>query len=179
MLKKVWIVLVSFRFHEVDLLCLSLTSQVHCFPLIIIIIIILLLPQRQSKKRRRSPKSNKNSSGHLTPAQSFDWESTESRPLVPSRRKEAGEDYWIDEKDLLKFEAEQQAMKDRKEALMLSAEQRRRDGVVSKEKLMTEVKAPYKQNWIGYFSVGIAILSTIIIKFPELLDQPTIRIPDL
>ena len=79
----------------------------------------------------------------------------------------------------MKFEAEQQAIKDRKEALMLSSGQRRPDGVVSKEKLMSEVKAPYKQNWIGYFSVGIAILSTIIIKFPELLDQPTIRIPDL
>lgn len=119
----------------------------------------------------------------MTPAQSFDWETTESRPLVLSKRKEAGEDYWIDEKDLLKFEAEQQAIKNRKESLLLlspsTSSSGKREGVVSKEKLMTEVKAPYKQNWIGYFSVGIAILSTIIIKFPELLDQPTIPIPDL
>lgn len=53
------------------------------------------------------------------------------------------------------------------------------EGEVSKEKLWSEVKAPYKQNWIGYFSVTIAILSAIIIKFPELLDQPVIAFPDL
>jgi hypothetical protein len=71
--------------------------------------------------------------------------------------------------ELQRFEAQQQAIRNR-QAL---------EGEVSKEKLMTEVKAPYKQNWIGYFSVGIGILSAIIIKFPELLDQPTIRVPDL
>jgi hypothetical protein len=71
--------------------------------------------------------------------------------------------------ELQRFEAQQQAIRNR-QAL---------EGEVPKEKLMTEVKAPYKQNWIGYFSVGIAILSAIIIKFPELLDQPTIRVPDL
>lgn len=53
------------------------------------------------------------------------------------------------------------------------------EGEVSKEKLWSEVKAPYKQNWIGYFSVAIATLSVIIIKFPELLDTPQIQIPDL
>jgi hypothetical protein len=53
------------------------------------------------------------------------------------------------------------------------------EGRVPREKLMTEVKAPYKQNWIGYFSVMIVIISTIVIKFPELLDLPMIPIPDL
>jgi len=105
----------------------------------------------------------------LTPAQSFDWEKSESRPLVTAKRIEAGQDYWMDEEELSKFEAQQQAIKNR-EAL---------EGEISKEKLMTEVVAPYKQNWIGYFSVFIAIISTIVIKFPELLDQPTIGLPDL
>ena len=53
------------------------------------------------------------------------------------------------------------------------------EGEVPKEKLWTEVKAPYQQNWIGYFSLMIVILSAITIKFPELLEQPVIEIPDL
>jgi hypothetical protein len=88
---------------------------------------------------------------------------------VKSISKEYGEDYWIDEQDL---EAEK---------LRLEGIQNRKamEGQVPKEKLWSEVKAPYKQNWIGYFSVGIAILSMLIIKFPELLDQPSIPYPDL
>lgn len=120
------------------------------------------------KKRRRNPQKQKPGS-ITTPAQQFPWDTTESRPLVKSVSREAGEDYWIDEQDLAKFEQQQQAIQNRKAM----------EGQVPKEKLWTEVKAPYKQNWIGYFSVGIAILSAIIIKFPELLDQPTIPIPDL
>ena len=53
------------------------------------------------------------------------------------------------------------------------------EGEVPKEKLMSEVTAPYKQNWIGYFSLMIGVLSVIIIKFPELLEQPSIPFPDL
>jgi len=124
-------------------------------------------PRRMLKKRRRNPAKRK--TGKMTPAQEFPWDSTESRPLVKSKRQEAGEDYWIDDAELEAFETKQQAIKNRK-AL---------EGEVPKEKLWSEVKAPYKQNWIGYFSVLIAILSAIIIKFPELLDQPTIPIPDL
>ena len=99
----------------------------------------------------------------------FPWDTAEIRPLIKSEMIEAGEDYWIDEKDL---EAERQrilGVKNRKAM----------EGEVPKEKLWSEVKAPYKQNWIGYFSVMIAILSVIIIQFPELLEQPTIQIPDL
>lgn len=126
-------------------------------------------------QRRRNPQRQKAGgaagSGHNggTPAQQFPWDSTESRPLIKSMSREAGEDYWIDEGELAQFEQQQQAIKNRKAM----------EGEVSKEKLWKEVKAPYQQNWIGYFSVGIAILSAIIIKFPELLDQPTIPIPDL
>lgn len=101
--------------------------------------------------------------------QDFPWDTAESRPLVKSVSREAGEDYWIDEEELVKFEQQQMAIKNRKSM----------EGEVPKEKLWSEVKAPYKQNWIGYFSVVIAILSAIVIKFPELLDQPTIPIPDL
>lgn len=53
------------------------------------------------------------------------------------------------------------------------------EGEIPKEKLWTEVFAPYKQNWIGIFSMFIVILATIVTKFPELLNQPIIPIPDL
>ena len=53
------------------------------------------------------------------------------------------------------------------------------EGEMPKEKLWTEVFAPYKQNWIGIFSVFIVVLATIVTKFPELLNAPVIQIPDL
>ena len=105
----------------------------------------------------------------MTAAGAFDWENAPSRPLVASIQKESGEDYWIDEKDLKAEEERQLAIKNRKAM----------EGEVPKEKLWDEVKAPYQQNWIGYFSVMIAIFSAIIIKFPELLETPSIQIPDL
>ena len=42
------------------------------------------------------------------------WESAELRPLISSKAKEAGEDYWIDEKDLQASQARAQAIKNRK-----------------------------------------------------------------
>ena len=53
------------------------------------------------------------------------------------------------------------------------------EGSISKEKLREEVVAPYKQNWIGFFSTVIVILATIITKFPEAIEIPVIKIPDL
>ena len=94
---------------------------------------------------------------------------TEWRPLAKSRAVESGQDYWIDETELRKVQERERALKNRKLSI----------GEMPKEKLRTEVVAPYKQNWIGWFSVGIVIISTIVIKFPELLDTPAIPIPDL
>lgn len=115
------------------------------------------------QRRRRERK------GRSIEAENFAWETAETRPLVRSAAKEAGQDYWIDPQDLEKERLRGEAIKNRK-AL---------EGEVPKEKLMSEVTAPYKQNWIGYFSVFIGILSVIVIKFPELLDQPKITFPDL
>lgn len=53
------------------------------------------------------------------------------------------------------------------------------EGSISKEKLREEMVAPYKQNWIGLFSVLIVVLSTIVTKFPEVMQIPVIPIPDL
>jgi hypothetical protein len=89
--------------------------------------------------------------------------------LISSTRREAGEDYWIDEKDYESDQLRQQAIKNRKAM----------EGEITKDKLWTEIKAPYKQNWIGYFSMGILMISAIVIKFPELLDSPLLQIPDL
>lgn len=91
------------------------------------------------------------------------------RPLVRAKKIEAGEDYWIDEKDLQKNIQRQIAIKNRK----------LQEGEIPKEKLRVEVVAPYKQNWIGLFSVGVIVLATIIRNFPELLNSPVIQIPDL
>ena len=53
------------------------------------------------------------------------------------------------------------------------------EGTISKDKLREEVVAPYKQNWIGFFSMMIVILATIATKFPEAMEIPVIKIPDL
>jgi hypothetical protein len=53
------------------------------------------------------------------------------------------------------------------------------EGEMSKEKLMTEVTAPYKQNWIGIFSVLVVTLAFIVTNFPEALENPSISFPDL
>jgi hypothetical protein len=53
------------------------------------------------------------------------------------------------------------------------------EGSISKERLREEVIAPYKQNWIGLFSMVIVILATIVTKFPEVIEIPVIKIPDL
>jgi len=53
------------------------------------------------------------------------------------------------------------------------------EGEISQEKLRKEVVAPYKENWIGLFSVGVIVLATIVTQFPELLNTPLIPIPDL
>ena len=50
---------------------------------------------------------------------------------------------------------------------------------MSDEKLKREIAAPYKDNWIGVFSLLIAGLSILVVAFPELLEIPSIPIPDL
>ena len=94
---------------------------------------------------------------------------TEWRPLAKSRAVESGQDYWIDETELRKVQERERALKNRKLSV----------GEMPREKLRTEVVAPYKQNWIGLFSVGIGILAVIVSQFPELLQTPVITIPDL
>jgi len=96
-------------------------------------------------------------------------EESEWRPLSKARAVEAGQDYWIDEKELRKVQEREWALKNRKLSV----------GEMPIEKLRTEVVAPYKQNWIGWFSVGIVMIATIVTQFPELLNTPVIPIPDL
>jgi hypothetical protein len=97
---------------------------------------------------------------------------SELRPLVRAKKVEAGEDYWIDEAELQKSLQRKIDIQNRKSAMP-------RVGEISKDRLRTEVAAPYKQNWIGLFSVGIIVLATIVTNFPELLVTPLIQIPDL
>lgn len=90
----------------------------------------------------------------------------EIRPLIKSYAREQGVDYWIDEEELQKY-AE-------------SIRRRPREaGQVPDEKLWQEVLSPYRENWIGLFSVFVVVIATIVVNFPELLQTPVIRLPDL
>ena len=53
------------------------------------------------------------------------------------------------------------------------------EGEIPKEKLWEETLAPYKQNWIGFISIIVVVLATIVTKFPELLETPSPTFPDL
>ncbi|KAG7365981.1 hypothetical protein IV203_028651 [Nitzschia inconspicua] len=148
-------------------------------------------PRRMMKKRRRK-ESDTTTKRRFLPNQSNSqspWNinnisnnrddtttsvTTEYRPLVPSVRRDLGEDYWIDPADLEKEQRRQQQQQE-----LLRKQRTRNENAIPTEKLWSEVKAPYQQNWIGFFSVFIAILSMIVLKFPELLDTPTISYPDL
>jgi hypothetical protein len=122
-------------------------------------------PRRKLQKRRR--RREKQLGGIFDDSDDDEqWETAELRPLVLSRSKELGEDYWIDEKDL---QRERQRMASRPPD----------PGQIPEQKLWKEVLSPYRQNWIGLISVVFVVLATIITKFPELLSTPSITIPDL
>lgn len=93
----------------------------------------------------------------------------ETKPLIVAKRKEAGEDFWIDPKDLEREKQRQQAIANRK-----AGEQE-----MPQSKLREEVVAPYTQNWIGIISVGFVVLAAIIQQFPQVLENPIIGFPDL
>ena len=93
----------------------------------------------------------------------------ETKPLIAAKRKEAGEDFWIDPKDLKRETERQQAIANRK-----AGEQE-----MPQAKLREEVVAPYTQNWIGIISVGFVVLAAIIQQFPQVLENPIIGFPDL
>lgn len=125
-------------------------------------------PQRRiarrnlQKRRRRSKGGNQSSSA----GNSRDVV-VEVKPLIKSEAREQGVDYWMDEQELKSYNARQKALRERD------------PGQVPDEKLWKEVLSPYKQNWIGWVSVFFVIITTIITKFPELLQSPIISIPDL
>eukprot|EP00977_Amphora_coffeiformis_P022451 scaffold10861_cov180-Amphora_coffeaeformis.AAC.38 len=122
-------------------------------------------PRRSLQKRRKRNKEQE--FGRFEAVEDdFPWDTAESRPLLKAEAKEAGEDYWIDEKDLQK-QAER------------SKPPKRLEGQVTDEQLWGEVLSPYKQNWIGLFSVVVVVLAVIVSQFPELLQTPIIAIPDL
>ena len=131
-------------------------------------------PRRNLKKRprRRDKQRGGNNFVQLptnNDSQELVEEESEWRPLSKARAVEAGQDYWIDENELRKVQERERALKNRKLSV----------GEMPVEKLRTEVVAPYKQNWIGWFSVGIVMIATIVTQFPELLNTPIIPIPDL
>ena len=135
-------------------------------------------PQRPNRRGRRTGNSVDNTSTKQIHKNNQEVNNNNSiveselRPLVRAKKVEAGEDYWIDEAELQKSLQRKIDIQNRKSAMP-------RVGEISKERLRTEVVAPYKQNWIGLFSIGIIVLATIVTNFPELLVTPLIQIPDL
>ena len=94
------------------------------------------------------------------------WKTSETRPLIKSEAREQGVDYWMDEEELRRYND--------------SLRRRPREvGQVPDEKLWKEVLSPYRENWIGLFSILIVVIATIVANFPELLQPPIISIPDL
>lgn len=136
------------------------------------------LKKRPNRRGRRTGNSVDNSSTKQIHTNNQELNNSNSiveselRPLVRAKKVEAGEDYWIDEAELQKSLQRKIDIQNRKSAMP-------RVGEISKDRLRTEVVAPYKQNWIGLFSVGIIVLATIVTNFPELLVTPLIQIPDL
>ena len=130
-------------------------------------------PRRNLKKRPRRRDKRGGGTFIQLPSDSDKQDAmegeTEWRPLAKSRAIESGQDYWMDETELRKVQERERALKNRKLSI----------GEMPREKLRTEVVAPYKQNWIGWFSVGIVMFATIVSQFPELLNTPVIPIPDL
>jgi hypothetical protein len=114
---------------------------------------------RRKMQKRRSRRRTENSEASTD---DFPWDTAESRPLILSTAKEAGEDYWIDEAEL-----ERERM--RKEQIKA-----RDPGQVPDEKLWKEVLSPYRQNWIGLISVTIIVFAFIFKNFPEIIDPPII-----
>lgn len=136
------------------------------------------LKKRTNKRRRKmdelsqkSRGSNFHDASHTNSNAQLlgDEDDVEIRPARRKDAVEAGLDYWIDEGDMRRERQRRIAVKNRKST----------EGSISEEKLREEVVAPYKQNWIGVFSVFVAVLSAVGTKFPELLQTPVIPIPDL
>mmetsp|Transcript_9874 Transcript_9874/g.24614 ORF Transcript_9874/g.24614 Transcript_9874/m.24614 type:complete len:268 (+) Transcript_9874:284-1087(+) len=141
---------------------------------------------RRRKRSRRNRHDESSSIGSILPGivspnknkanTNGDKMTQEYRPMVASIRRDTGEDYWIDPKDLEREQRRKEDLEKQRAAFL----EGKGEQAMPEEKLMTEVKAPYRQNWIGYFSLMVAILSVIVSQFPELLEPaPTIRFPDL
>jgi hypothetical protein len=124
-------------------------------------------PRRNLVKRQRRKREGKSRHSGGATGDAFPWETAESRSIVSTVSKEMGEDYWIDQEELNAAEKRRQAL------------QKREPGQIPNEKLWIEILSPYKQNWIGIISVIVVVLTTIVTKFPELVEAPTITIPDL
>jgi hypothetical protein len=133
--------------------------------------------QKRQRKNRRSRDSlpsyftdgvNYGSSGHNRSPDDFPWETAESRTLITSAAREAGEDYWIDLEDLKRDQEKAERRKPRD------------PGQIPDQKLWTEVLSPYRQNWIGLISVSIIAFAFIFKYFPEVINPPVIAdIPEL
>ncbi|CAB9508704.1 expressed unknown protein [Seminavis robusta] len=123
-------------------------------------------PRRNLKKRKGR---DRKSPSYSSPSLQDQDDGYEVKPLISYQRKEAGEDFWIDPEDLRREKERERAISNRKAM----------EGEMSKEKLISEVVAPYKQNWIGIMSMVIVVLAAIVTNFPEVLENPSINFPDL
>lgn len=123
--------------------------------------------RRDLRKRRRRNKIADDSTSEVDNRTDYaEAQMSEIRPLIKSSAREKGVDYWMDEEELQKYN---QSLRRRP----------REAGQVPDEKLWKEVLSPYRDNWIGLFSVLVVVIATIVVNFPELLQSPVIEIPDL
>ena len=100
-------------------LCCLVSSSAFTTPLVSLLSscsssILFSTPPRQPRRNLKKRRKRRDKQPAISEEQEFPWETAESRSLVSSRSKEAGEDYWIDEDDLLKSIQRTQAIKNRK-----------------------------------------------------------------
>jgi hypothetical protein len=100
-------------------LCCLVSSSAFTTPLVFRLsscssTILFSTPPRQPRRNLKKRRKRRDKQPAISEEQEFPWETAESRSLVSSRSKEAGEDYWIDEDDLLKSIQRTQAIKNRK-----------------------------------------------------------------
>lgn len=102
------------------LLCYLVSSSAFATPTVRLLssqmaeTVLFSTPPRQPRRNLKKRRKKQDTQSEMSREREFPWETAESRPIVSSKLKEAGEDYWIDEEDLQKSLQRKEAIRNRK-----------------------------------------------------------------
>jgi len=129
-----------------------------------------LIQKRPNKRRRNGVSRTINANASLSTATSNKTQQkeivveSEIRPLVRAKKIEAGEDYWIDEKDLQKSLERKRALKNRKVRQLNIQRKRERERERERKETMSSNKmGGFKLNVYSQFMLSPCILSIFLI----------------